>query len=370
MYDKGELLMSNAEVLLDSRVEALHRRLAENSLGGHWQPREERTLPLIPYLWKWTAIYSCLIESGEVIRLGHIDEAAKRRTVNLVNPVIAARKATSRTLQMSVQLVKPGERAECHRHTAAALRFVVEGDGSGYTNVEGEQMLMEPGDLVLTPNWTWHDHYNGGDKNLVWLDVLDGHLTTYLDADYHENYPTDTGRQNYFNEASQPVVRTDGYCRRRFSSVRGRVSNVDGRALPYAYKWRDTLEALQHMDAAGERDPYEGVLVEYTNPLTGGPTMPTISCRAQMLAPGEATRPHRHTSSTIYHVVQGEGVTTVGPKMGAGEEMAWGHRDCFFVPSKEWRQHRNLSKTEPAILFSVTDRPVLESLGLYREERG
>ena len=75
-------------------------------------------------------------------------------------PSLTNKKATSRTLQMSIQLVKPGERAECHRHTAAALRFVVEGDGTGYTNVEGEQMLMEPGDLVLTPNWTWHDHYN------------------------------------------------------------------------------------------------------------------------------------------------------------------------------------------------------------------
>ena len=105
-------------------------------------------------------IYSCLMESGEVIKLGGIGDAAKRRTVQLVNPSLTNRKATSRTLQMSIQLVKPGERAECHRHTAAALRFVVEGDGTGYTNVEGEQMLMEPGDLVLTPHWTWHDHFN------------------------------------------------------------------------------------------------------------------------------------------------------------------------------------------------------------------
>lgn len=362
--------MSNVDVAPDPRIEALHRRLAENSLGGHWQPREERTLPLVPFLWKWAAIYSCLMESGEVIRLGHIDEAAKRRTVNLVNPTLLARKATSRTLQMSVQLVKPGEMAECHRHTAGALRFAVEGDGTGYTNVEGEQMLMEPGDLVLTPNWTWHDHQNPGTKNLVWLDVLDTHLTTHLDAGFHENYSEDPVQQNYFKGPVQPVVRTDGYCRERFAAVRPRTAKADGRAVPYAYKWRDTLHALNAMSAAGHKDPHEGVLVEYINPLTGGPTLPTIGCRAQLLAPGEMTRPLRCTSGTIYHVVQGQGVTIVGQKKGGGEELVWGPRDCFFVPSKDWRQFRNTSKTESAILFSVTDRPVLEAIGLYREEHG
>ena len=173
-------------------VIALHNRLAEYSLGGHWQPREKNP-DLVPHLWPWSVIYSCLMESGEVIKLGGIDDAAKRRTVQLVNPALTNKKATTRTLQMSIQLVKPGERAECHRHTAAALRFVVEADGTGYTNVEGEQMLMEPGDLVLTPNWTWHDHFNAGKKNLVWLDVLDAHLTNHLDADLSRKLRRRTG---------------------------------------------------------------------------------------------------------------------------------------------------------------------------------
>lgn len=348
------------------RIDALHRRMAENSLGGHWQQRE-RDPELQPFVWSWSSIYSCLMESGEVIRLGHIDEAAKRRTVNLVNPGLKNRKATSRTLQMSVQLVKPGEMAECHRHTAAALRFVVEGDGTGYTNVEGEQMLMEPGDLVLTPHWTWHDHQNPGKTQLVWLDVLDAHLTNFLDANIHENYQAAPQQGNYFGNACQPVLRPDGYCRERLGPVRARVAASD-RAMPFAYKWADTLRALERAAAAGEADPYNGVLLEYVNPVTGGPTMPTISCRAQLLAPGEVTRPQRHTSSTIFHVVQGEGVTTVGAEKDGGDDYTWGLKDCFFVPSLRWHRFRNTSKSEPAILFSVTDRPVLESLGLYREE--
>src|SRR6185503_11465309 len=90
-------------------LKALHARLAEYSLGGHWQTRASNP-DLVPHMWPWSAIYSCLMESGEVVKLGGIDDAAKRRTVQLVNPALTDRKATSRTLQMSIQLVKPDER--------------------------------------------------------------------------------------------------------------------------------------------------------------------------------------------------------------------------------------------------------------------
>ena len=113
--------MADPHALADTpELQALHARLAEYSLAGHWQPRQSNP-PLVPHLWPWAVIYSCLMESGEVVKLGGVDDAAKRRTVQLVNPALTARKATSRTLQMSIQLVKPGERAECHRHTMAAL---------------------------------------------------------------------------------------------------------------------------------------------------------------------------------------------------------------------------------------------------------
>ena len=338
-------------------LKTLHARLDQYSLGGHWQPREKNP-ELVAHLWPWSVIYSCLMESGDVVKLGGIDDAAKRRTVQLVNPALTDKKATSRTLQMSIQLVKPGERAECHRHSAAALRFVVEGDGTAYTNVEGEQMLMEPGDLVLTPNWTWHDHFNPGAKNIVWLDVLDSHLTRYLDAGFEENYG---------EGPAQPIVKQSGYSQQRYGAIRPRARQIASAALPYHYRWRDTLRALNENARAGAGDAHDGVLLEYVNPVTGGPTMPTIGCWVQMLAPGEKTRPHRHTSSSIYHVVQGQGGASVGKSKAATKQLDWNRQDCFFVPAWNWHCFENKSK-EPAILFSVTDRPVLESLGLFREE--
>jgi len=339
------------------RLDALHEVMAANSLAGHWQPRQ-RAPQLVPWLWPWQVINACLQESGEVIPIGDVDSAAARRTVQLVNPALP--KGTSRTIQTSIQLVKPGEIPECHRHTAAAMRFIVESSGA-YTAVEGERIVMEPGDLVLTPNWTWHDHANNTTSQAIWIDVLDGHLVGQLGAAARGNWPE--GR-------SQPITKPDGYSRNRLNAIRSQVDRpLSTEALPFTYKWDDAMSALEAMDDAGESSPYDGVILEYTNPVTGGPTTPTIGCYVQMLRPGEKTQPHRHTGITMYHTVSGEGTTRVG--RGAEEqEFNWGSRDCVFVPSWEWHRHENRSKSEPALLFSITDRPVFKAFQLFREERG
>jgi gentisate 1,2-dioxygenase len=337
------------------RLAALNRRMAEHSLAGYWQPRQP-TPQLVPCLWPWSIVHSCLMEAGELVELGG-GEADFRRVVQLINPSLVSQKYTSRTLQVSVQLVQPGEAAECHRHSAGALRFVIEGDGRAFTNVEGEPMLMEPGDLILTPSWTWHSHENPGVSPVIWLDVLDAPLSGYLDVSARENYP---------GGATQPITLEDGYCRRHLGPVRSAPTQAEGQALPYSYKWRDTVEALEQ--AAIEAGNGGGTSLEFRDPLSGGPTMPTIGCHVLRLAPHQATRPRRHTGSTLYHVVQGNGSTTVGSQEDDVQRFAWGRRDSLFIPPNAWYHHSNSSSTEPAILFSVTDRPVLEKLRLDREE--
>ncbi len=165
------------------RADELGKQLARLSLAGLWQPPTKR-LSLEPHVWRWDDVQPCLMEAGEVIGLG---EDAERRVVKLVSPALHEQRATSRTLQMSFQLVKPGETAACHRHSIAALRFVVEGRGA-YTTVEGERMLMAPGDLILTPSWTWHDHTNLTNEPIVWLDGLDSPLAVYFEAAFQELY--------------------------------------------------------------------------------------------------------------------------------------------------------------------------------------
>jgi len=255
---------------------------------------------------------------------------------------------------MSIQLVKPGERARAHRHTAQAVRFIVQGNGA-YTTVEGERMLMYPNDLVLTPGWTWHDHANLTDEPVIWLDGLDIPLAVHLDAQFQVNY----------DQEAQEITKPDGASQLAFSAARSR--SKDAYPLPYPpyrYAWSDTLPALMNMANSGQGDdPYDGVLMEYANPLDGGHTLPTMSCRVQLLRPGQKTSSHRHTGSTIYHCIEGNGTVIID-----GVAFTWGPRDCFLVPS--WRSHHfeNASAAENAILYSMSDLPVLEALHLYREE--
>jgi gentisate 1,2-dioxygenase len=142
----------------------------------------------------------------------------------------------------------------------------------------------------------------------------------------------------------------------------------EGAGVPYHYKWGETLEALQELAAQGIDDPYDGILLEYKNPINGGHTFLTMTCHLQMLMPGQETHCHRHTGTTLYHAVQGQGVTVVDQDKPI--ELAWDEHDSFSLPSWRWHKHRNRSETEPAILFSLSDRPVLQMTGLDREESG
>jgi gentisate 1,2-dioxygenase len=130
----------------------------------------------------------------------------------------------------------------------------------------------------------------------------------------------------------------------------------------WRYPWSQTKAALDRIAAVESGSPYDGVILEYTNPHNGGPVMPTIACYVQVLRPGEHTEAHRHTPSTVYHVIEGQGATVVD-----GERLSWGEKDIFTVPGWARHEHVNESATQPAYLFSFTDEPVHRALRLYRE---
>jgi gentisate 1,2-dioxygenase len=305
-----------------------------------------------PYRWRWSQVRPRLLAAGALQPLGK--EGADRRVLAFKNPGLPMGIATTQTLSAAVQLVHATERAPSHRHTPAAIRFVIEGRRT-YTLVNGEPCWMEPGDLILTPNWSWHGHVNEGDGPMIWLDALDVPLVFALNQMFFEDFP---GRE-------QPVTRAheESLSRYGLGSLRPTwVQPRDATAPLLSYKWTDTEPQLRAL-AQVEGSPFDGVALEYTNPVTGGPALPTLGCRIQLLRPGEHTRAHRHTASAIYHVVRGHGVTTI-----AGERLDWAPGDVIALPSWAWHAHENASGAEEAILFSVTDEPVLRAVGLYREQ--
>jgi len=328
------------------KLEELDRQLEQNHLSGFWRTRVPSHASEAPYLWKWEALLDGLLKASETIGI----EQAERRAIRVVNPHLGI-KSTSHTLQVTFSIVNPGEVAKAHRHNMAAIRFVVQGKGA-YTAVAGEKFYMEEGDLILTPNWTWHEHHNESEDPIIWLDGLDGPLIQSLNILFFEESEI----------AEQAITRQTGESLSRLGFARAaKKEKAHLRGVPFRYAWKDTYGALKSMGES-DRDPYDGTLLRYINPATGGYTYPTMSCEVQLFKAKEMTKPHRHMSTAIYHVFNGQGRSRVGEGY-----LEWKKGDTFVVPLWQWHCHENLANDE-AILFSLNDRPVMDSLQLYREE--
>ncbi len=328
------------------KLEELDSHLEKNQLSGFWRTRVPAHSSEAPYLWKWEPLLDGLLKASETIGI----DQAERRAIRLVSPHLPI-KSTSHTLQVTFSIVNPGEVAKAHRHNMAAIRFVVQGKGA-YTAVDGEKFFMEEGDLILTPNWTWHDHHNESHDPIIWLDGLDGPLIQSLNILFFE----DSGIPE------QLITKQTGESLSRLGFVRApKIDERHQRGVPFRYAWKETHAALRAIGDQ-DRDPYDGRLLHYINPATGGYTYPTMSCEIQLFKGRESTRTHRHTSTAIFHVVRGQGRTRVGEDF-----LEWRQGDTFVVPLWQWHSHENLANDE-AVLFSINDRPVMESLQLYREE--
>ena len=300
-----------------------------------------------PALWRYDDVRPAIMESGNLITA----EEAVRRVLVLENPGLPDSSLITSALYAGLQLILPGEVAPSHRHTQSALRFIVEGAGA-YTAVDGERTTMAPGDFIITPSWTWHDHGNDGDEPVVWLDGLDIPIVALHDAQFAERYP----------EAVQPLARPEGDADARWGANMALVNHDHrSRTSPvFNYPYAKSRAALAKLAAGGVRDPAHGVRMRYVNPVTGGWAMPTLGTFLQMLSSGFRSLPHRSTDGTVYCCVEGRGTIRIGD-----EEFEFAPRDVFVAPS--W-QVRTLTALADAVLFGYSDRPVQEALGLLREE--
>ena len=329
-------------------------RLASQNMAALWELRRGMDLtkpksPAVPAIWRYDAIRPDIEESGRQITA----KDAFRRVLVLENPAFRGEMRITNTLYAGLQLVLPGEIAPCHRHSQTALRFIVEGEGA-YTAVGGERTILHRGDFVITPNWAWHDHGNESQAPVVWLDGLDTPLVDFLDTVFREFYPEETFPQ------SRPM----GDAPARFGSgMLPYGERPDDPASPiFNYAYGPAREALETMRRAGRYDPCHGIKMQYVNPLTGDYPMPTMAAFLQLLPDRFATEPYRATDGAVYCVVEGSGRTIVD-----GEIFAWAPNDVFVVPG--WRHHHHEADGD-AVLFSFSDRPVQQKLGLWREERG
>jgi gentisate 1,2-dioxygenase len=334
--------------------QAFYDELKPNHLAPLWEvlrgliTREPET-PCVPVIWHYDAVRPHLMRAGSLITA----KEAERRVLILENPALKGKASATHTLFAGMQLIMPGEVAPAHRHSQSALRFVIEGNGA-YTAVDGERTYMSPGDFIITPSWTWHDHGNDSDQPMVWLDGLDIPLVGLLDAGFMEPG----------NAETQMVTKPAGDSLARYGSG---LLPVDWRPATrtspvFNYPYARTRDALEQMKQQQDWDRCHGLKLRYVNPATGDYAMPTMATFMQLLPKGFAGAPYRSTDGAVYVCVEGRGETRIGDKC-----LAWGPRDVFVVPS--WASHTHRAESE-SVLFSFSDRVVQEKLGLWREARG
>ncbi len=340
-----------APIPTDSR-EKLYADLSPSALAPLWScletlvPRAPMS-ECVPALWNYDDVRPLLLRAGALISA----EEAIRRVLILENPGLPGCACITPTLYAGLQLILPGEVAPAHRHTQSAFRFIIEGEGA-FTTVRGERLPMSPGDLVLTPNFEWHDHGHDGCAPVIWLDGLDIPLIRSLQAGFAEN--SSSAQQNAdlptgYNAATWGAGLRPPYAAQQHKRVE--------RFIYHYREWRDGLKLLS---ARGDRDPAGLYTLEFSNPVDGGSILPTMSAFCQLLRAGEYTRWQQRTDGLVYHVVEGAGVVEIGDVFRSSIAI----RDTFVVPP--WMKFRLLAEQD-LVLFSYSDRATQERLDLWRE---
>src|SRR3954470_8993200 len=122
--DIREIAMDEAAALtkLDEKLVAHHMR-------GQWKSEAFLSAALggarpagVPALWKWSQVMELLDDARQAMP----ESLQARRSLIFQNPGLP--RGTSHTINMGVQMIVPGEVAWAHRHSIAALRFIIDGD--------------------------------------------------------------------------------------------------------------------------------------------------------------------------------------------------------------------------------------------------
>ena len=343
---------ANSSDLQLTRAE-FYQRLRPENLAPLWEVLAALVTPTprtsaVPAAWSFDRIRPMLMEAGQLITAAE----AERRVLILENPAIPGQSRITQTLYAGLQLILPREVAPAHRHAQNALRFIMDGEGA-FTALDGERSYMHRHDLILTPALLWHDHGNETDQPMIWLDGLDIPLVQMLDGSFVEH------RQD---RGAWPTTRPAGDAELRWGrNLRPvRYDRKPGQANPlfiYPFaEWRETLEALRRSE---DPHPHDAYLMEFTNPIDGGPVLATISAFARLVPADFVTKPARSTDGMIHVVVEGSGSIKIDDgdfRLSPGT----------IVVTPSWSE-RVIEATQDLVLFSYSDRAAQQKLSIWRE---
>ena len=318
------MTISPAQFGKAENVEQLYKLLEEVGVGPGWNKPQPSLWPrpkknFLPAHFSYEIGRAALEAAGKFVST----ELAERRNLILFNPVTGNNYATARTIIAAYQMVKGHETARSHRHTPNALRLVMEGGPNVYTVVDGKRIPMLPGDILLTPNWSWHGHNNESDDCAYWIDFLDAPLVHLLEPMFLEPFAASFVEKTELVDAGSPF-------RYAFSDVRKQLENVPEKQ-------------------PGLRDL-----------LLGPKKLETLDLHVLRLDAAQRFFDTRTTANSVFAVIEGQGTSVIDDR-----EFHWRRGDVFVVPA--WNTHACQSE-KPSYLLRVTDEPVMKSFSWLRHE--
>lgn len=357
-----------AQASRDQELKAMYEQINARNMFPFWAKRSDvehdeikqlmEGVKAVPFQWSYKRDLEPLIHQSARL-INHAD--SDRRSLVLVNPGLKPKRATVSTMYTAYRLNDANEVMPPHRHTACAIRLGLTGQ-QNFTGVEGEDIVFGHGDMVLTPRDTWHNHGNVGSEPAINLSVLDYPLVETLNAltfehDYKEGGQVKKKQTARFTaDYSARMYGTGGMTPRFVDHRRG-----GGDSSPmYVYRYEAMRELLER-NRDWDGNPYEGLAIEYTDPIRGGPVYKTMTFFMQMLRPGERTLPLKQTASLLISPLSGHGKCIVD-----GQTFEFAPFDTVAVPGNGWMELENTSATEPAILFIASDENALNAFGLLQ----
>lgn len=358
----------------ETALKALYDDVSAKHMFPYWattkevandEDRQLLAMPkAIPFLWRCAEDIEPILDRA--VELVTMDDS-ERRSLVLMNPGLAPRRATVSTMYTAYRLNDANEIMPPHRHSPNAIRFGLKGKGN-FTGVDGENIVFGPGDMVLTPNDTWHNHGTVGNEPALNLSVLDLPLVESLNAVHfeHDYREMEGGKlvskkqqtERFSPDFSQRIYGYGGMMPR----FAGKLSRGAGTASPmFVYRW-DMMRELLERHKNNDGDAHDGLMVEYIDPTNGQPVFKTITFFVQMVQPGQKTLPVKTTSSLLVSPFEGKGHAIVD-----GKKFDWNVFDTLAVPGGSWFEYVNESTKDPLILFVASDEPTLKKLALYKK---
>ena len=271
-------------------------------------------------IWQYEQARGALDAAGRLINT----ELAERRNLILAQSGAGNDYGTVRTLVAAYQMIMPGEWARAHRHTPNALRLILDAEPGTYTEVDGVNIAMEPGDVLLTPNWSCARPRQRQPACAYWLDFLDVPLVQLLEPMFFEP-----------------------------QSRRIRAGQAAGRAIADAFPVGRDQEAPRR--GAARPNGCFGTQIEF-----GNPALATTALHMMQLDAGSRPSPiaRRRTISIRRSRARAR-------RSSKAKSFPWARGDMLVVPS--WLSHLHRASKD-AVLFRVTDTPTMEKLGFLRDE--